>query len=165
LPVSPDSGDASASGSASPAAAKWFADTQERTSTIRISRSRLPTSISFVSKSSALTDISLEDDNQGTKIVPGLRAILHIINAIVHVPVNHFVSKRFQPASCRDHLVQDLRAVRILCHQSFDRLHLPPDLPQPKDESLLLFLRMDVFHAPSYTGQRSVAKRNSMLPS
>ena len=93
--------------------------------------------------------VTLQNGEKGRKILPRLRRISRVLDALVHVRVNYDIAKGFEsPTDGRD-LREYIRAIGVSFHHFLNSLHLSAHLAQTDDQRLYLPFGMDVFHVVS----------------
>ena len=70
-----------------------------------------------------------------------------VFTAEPNVRVDYFFAQRFEGTAGRDHLIQNIGAISILGHQSFEGLNLAANFSQASDERVFLAFGMHMSHA------------------
>ena len=103
----------------------------------------------------SLLDVAFQHGEKFGQLPPAFRRAVRVLDAMVDVRVNQLFRQRFQAATGRNDLREDLRAVPVLLQHPLDCAELAGDLANPDNGSAALFLRMLVTfigHAARITG-------------
>src|SRR6267142_5070147 len=109
------------------------------------------------------TDVALEDGDERAEVAPALDGVFHVLDTIMGVRVDYFLAKRFESVAGGDDLIQDVGAVGILGHQSFEGLDLAANFSQADDERVLFAFRVNMSHAFSYAKTRRLPSKKLRL--